>query len=135
MGPQKMGSCLSASSLEPRGMLKAADLLPAGDPRTSQSPPLPTFSMVLLEILTPAGGASGPLFTSPWHLQRLVTAITDLHVVECNHILILGKREDCTVCGCPLPAPDPEPGLSTLRAILEYPVVIPASVEPPTQCG
>lgn len=79
MGPQEMGSCLPASSLEPRGMLRAADLLPAGDPRTSQAPPpLPTFSMVLLEILTPAGG---PLVTSPWHLQRLVTAITDLHVV------------------------------------------------------
>lgn len=91
--------------------------------------------MVLLEILTPAGGASGPLVTSPWHLQRLVTAITDLHVVKCNHILILGKREDCTICGCPLPAPDPEPGPSTLRAILEDPVVIPAFVEPPTQCG
>lgn len=92
MGPQETGSCLPA-----------ADLLPAGDPRTSQPPPqLPTFSMVLLEISTPAGGASGPLVTSPWHLQHLVTAIVDFHVIGCNHILILGKREDCTVRGCPL---------------------------------
>lgn len=75
--------------------------------------------MVLLELLTPAGGAYGPLVTSPCHLQHLVTAITDLHVIIYNHILILGKREDCTVRGCPLHRTQSLVP-STLRAILEY---------------